>query len=69
MTKTGISSQIKQNITLMEDAFSECADLKKKPMMLGRNQNVDAYLIYIEVAVDTGTSVLGQTLRFLNEKE
>jgi len=68
MNKTNITPQIKPNITLMEDAFKDCADLKKKPMKLGKNQDVDAYLIYVEVAVDTGTSVLGQTLRFLNEK-
>jgi len=68
MEKTKISRQIKPNVDLMEEAFRDCADLKKKPMKLGMNQDVDAYLIYIEVAVDTGTSVLGQTLRFLNEK-
>ena len=68
MAKTKISMQLKPNVDLMEDAFKECADLKKKPMTLGVNQDVEAYLIYIEVAVDTGTSVLGQTLRFLNAK-
>jgi len=69
MKKTDISPQLKLNVTLMEDAFNDCADIKKKPMKLGANQETDAYLIYIEVAVDTGTSVLGQTLRFLNEKD
>lgn len=68
MPKTKISQQIKFNIEKMEQAFFDCADLKKKPMKLGKNQDVDAYLIYIEVTVDTATSVLGQTLRFLNEK-
>ena len=69
MTTTRILPEIKPNIILMEDAFKDCADLKKKPMKLGIHQDVEAYLIYIEVAVDTGTSVLGQTLRFLNEKD
>jgi len=69
MTTTRILPQIEPNVRLMEDAFKDCADLKKKPMKLGMHQDVDAYLIYIEVAVDTGTSVLGQTLRFLNEKK
>ena len=68
MTKKNISTQIKKNITLMEAAFCDCADLKKKPMKLGKDQDVQAYLIYVEVTVDTGTSVLGQTLRFLNER-
>ena len=68
MVKTKITQQIKFNIEQMEQAFRDCADLKKKPMKLGKNQDVDAYLIYIEVTVDTAVSVLGQTLRFLNEK-
>lgn len=68
MMKTKISPQIKKNVTQMESVFRDCADLKKKSMNMGRNQDVEAYLIYVEVAVDTGTSVLGQTLRFLNEK-
>ena len=68
MNHTRISPQIKPNIEKMEEAFKDCADLKKKPMKLGENQDVEAYLIYVEVTVDTGTSVLGQTLRFLNER-
>ena len=68
MGKTNISPQIKLNVPLMEAAFMDCADLKKKPMKLGLNQDVEAYLIYVEVAVKSSTSILGQTLRFLNEK-
>ena len=66
--KQPISLKIKENITRMEEAYRDCADIKKKPMMLGVGQDVEAYLIYIEVTVDTGTSVLGETLRFLNGK-
>lgn len=66
--KQPVSLQIKENIRRMEEAYQDCADIKKKPMMLGTNQDVEAYLIYIEVTVDTGNSVLGETLRFLNEK-
>lgn len=68
MTGTKISPQIKTNIDLMETVFRDCADLKKKSMNLGANQDVEAYLIYVEVTVDSGSSVLGQTLHFLNEK-
>lgn len=66
--KHQISLRIKENVAQMEEAYKDCADIKKKPMKLGQNRDVDAYLIYIEVAVDTGTSVLGQTLKFLNAK-
>lgn len=68
MKKTNISPQIKRNIEEMEKIFRDCADLKKNCMKLGRDQDVDAYLIYVEVTVQSAASVLGQTLRFLNEK-
>lgn len=68
MKKTNISLRIKQNIDEMEKIFRDCADLKKNSMKLGRNQDVEAYLIYVEVTVQSSASVLGQTLRFLNEK-
>ncbi len=66
--KQPISLRIKENITRMEEAYRDCADIKKKPMMLGVSQDIEAYLIYIEVTVDTGNSILGETLRFLNGK-
>lgn len=68
MEGTKISPQIKMNIDLMETAFRDCADLKKKSMNLGQNQDVEAYLVYVEVTVNSASSVLGQTLHFLNEK-
>ncbi len=61
-----ISLQIKENVVAMEELYKDCADIKKKQMHLGRNHDIEAYLIYIEVAVDTGTSTLGETLKFLN---
>lgn len=64
--KQKISKFLKENITWMEQHFKDCADIKKKPMKLGKNQDVDCYLTFIEVAVDMGTSALGETLKYLN---
>lgn len=63
-----ISHQIKENIAIMETYYRDCADIKKKQMMLGKSHDVEAYLIFIEVAVSSGTSSLGETLKFLNER-
>lgn len=64
--KHNVSKFLKENITWMEEHFKDCADIKKKPMKLGKNQDVDCYLTFIEVAVDMGTSTLGETLKYLN---
>ena len=69
MEEKKISINLKENIREMEEIYKDCADIKKKQMLLGKNQDVAAYLIYIEVTVDMGTSTLGETLKFLNGKE
>lgn len=68
MDERKISCHIKDNIAIMETYYRDCADIKKKQMVLGKNRDVDAYLIFIEVAVGSGTSSLGETLKFLNEQ-
>lgn len=67
MDERKISCHIKDNIAIMETYYRECADIKKKQMKLGKTKDVEAYLIFIEVAVGSGTSSLGETLKFLNE--
>lgn len=64
--KHTISKFLKENITWMEQYFKDCADIKKKKMKLGKNQDVDCYLTFIEVSVDMGTSALGEALKYLN---
>lgn len=68
MDEQKISPRIRENIDRMESYYRDCADIKKKQMMLGREQDVEAYLMFIEVSVSSGTSSLGETLKFLNEK-
>lgn len=67
MDERKISCHIKDNIAIMETYYRECADIKKKQMQLGKNKEVEVYLIFIEVAVSSGTSSLGETLKFLNK--
>ena len=64
---TEISKNLQKNIDSMEKYFHDCADIKKKRMKLGKNQDTECYLIYIEVSVDMGTSALSETLKFLNQ--
>ena len=63
---TEVSSVLKKNIDAMEMYFHDCADIKKKQMNLGKNQDVPCYLTFIEVSVDMGTAALGETLKYLN---
>lgn len=63
---TEVSSILKKNIDAMEMYFHDCADIKKKQMNLGKNQDVSCYLTFIEVSVDMGTAALGETLKYLN---
>ena len=61
-----VSKALQDNIAHMEHYFCDCADIKKKRMMLGKNRDTACYLTFIEVSVDTGTSALGETLKYLN---
>lgn len=65
-SKRPVSTDLTQNIEEMEFYFHDCADIKKKQMKLGRNQDTACYLTFIEVSVDMGTSALGETLKYLN---
>lgn len=65
--KRKVSNILQDNIDGMENYFKECADIKKKRMKLGRKQNVECYLTFIEVSVDMGNSALLETLKFLNK--
>lgn len=63
--KTPITGLLSENIAHMEELFHECADIKKKQFQLGKNMDVPCYLTFIEVSVDTGTSALGELLKYL----
>lgn len=63
--KTPISRQLDDNIANMEKLFHTCDDIKKKEMMLGKEMDVRCYLMFLEVSVDTGTSMLSDLLKYL----
>lgn len=64
--KTKVSAILSENIAAMEEYLHDCADIKKKKMNLGKNQDAACYLTYIEVAVDMADAALGETLKYLN---
>ncbi len=64
--KTPITKNLNENISHMEELFHTCDDIKKKEMMLGKERDVACYLTFIEVAVDMGTSVLSELLKYLS---
>lgn len=66
-TKTKVSPYIKENIAQMELFFHDCADIKKKEMNLGSEQDLACYLTYIEVSVGMGYSELGRVLTELSK--
>ncbi len=63
--KTQISLVLKENIEHMEQLFSVCDDIKKKELILGADQDVPCYLMFIEVAIDMGKSTLNGLLKYL----
>lgn len=65
-----ISTQISENIERFETLFSDCADVKKEKMKLGKACDVECYLAYIEVTVPNVTfsdAVIGKMLNSLME--
>lgn len=67
--KTNITKNLKENITQMEKYLSDCADIKKKEIQIGKKFDVSGYLLFIEVTVQSEYSELGRTLKNLMEKE
>ena len=64
-----ISKDIKQNKKRFEKIFSDCADLKQIPMRLGKNQDVEAFLVYIEITLPGSTfaaSMMGELVTGLS---
>lgn len=66
--KTKIVKSLKENIAQLEYYLHDCADIKKKEMRLGKNHDVEAYLLFIEVNVGSGFSELGKALDELMKK-
>ena len=49
MQEQPVSKQLDENITWWKQQFSDCADIKMRPMCLGRDMSIRAFLSYIEV--------------------
>lgn len=69
MENQPVSKQIDENITWWQQQFSDCADIKMRPMCLGEHMEIRAFLSYIEVTGGKNMldeSVLGKMLNRLN---
>lgn len=67
--QTPVTDLLSENIAHMEELFHVCDDIKKKQMNLGKNRDIPAYLTFIEVSVDMGTSALSEVLKYLRTLE
>lgn len=67
--RTPVTDLLSENIAHMEELFHVCDDIKKKQMNLGKNRDIPAYLTFIEVSVDMGTSALSEVLKYLRTLE
>lgn len=65
-----ISQNISENIKAYKEIYRDCADIKMREMMLGKNKDVRCFLAYIEVAVSNillETTALGRLLSYLEQ--
>lgn len=68
---TEISKNLVENEEGFKALFGECADVKMQHMKLGREQEVECFLAYIEVTVGSGmldSASLGRVLTFLMQQ-
>lgn len=64
-TKTPLTSSLEKNLEVMEEMFTDCDDIKKRTMSLGRGADIKACIFYVEVVVNNITieeSVIGKLL-------
>ena len=70
-----VTADLQENIRNFEELFSDCADIKKRNIKVGKNLQEECYIAYIEVAlssVDWKDSAVGKflgKLRTLPEEE
>ena len=72
MQDQAVSKKLDENIAWWKQQFSDCADIKMRPMCLGRDMNIRAFLSYIEVTGGKNMmedSVLGKMLNRLDTME
>ena len=64
-TKTPLTLSLDENIEIIEEMFTDCDDIKKRTMSLGKGADVKACIFYVEVVVNNITieeSVIGKLL-------
>lgn len=64
-TKTPLTLSLDENLEIIEEMFTDCDDIKKRTMSLGKGADVKACIFYVEVVVNNITieeSVIGKLL-------
>ena len=64
-SKTPLVKDLKQNLSVMEKMFTDCDDIKKRTMKLGKNTSIEGCIFYVEVAINNMTieeSVIGKLI-------
>lgn len=72
MQDQAVSKKLDENVLWWKQQFSDCADIKMRPMCLGKDMNIRAFLSYIEVTGGKNMmedSLLGKMLSRLNTME
>ena len=72
MQDQAVSKKLDENILWWKQQFSDCADIKMRPMCLGKDMNIRAFLSYIEITGGKNMmedSLLGKMLSRLNTME
>lgn len=71
MITSNLSLSLNENMTILDELFTDCDDIKKRMMILGRNTDVSACIYYVEVTVNNLTieeSVIGKLISRLMAK-
>lgn len=66
--KTKVSKNISKNITLFQEIYKDCADIKMRNMWLGEKKGRECFLAYIEISVNNTMleqTALGRMLKYL----
>lgn len=48
-----ITPDLQENIKNFEELFSDCEDIKKRRIKVGKNLKSECYIVYIEVTVSS----------------
>lgn len=69
--KQSLSVSLQENLQILDEMFTNCDDIKKRSMKLGKNADINACIYYVEVTVNNLSveeSVIGKLISRLMSK-